>query len=67
MALVSVNEQEELKAQKAFYEKIELEMGEQQTRKLAFWKKVSLTYIPTCALTFVVMYWFLGLRHAEIL
>ena len=67
MALVSVNEQEEMKAQKAFYDKIEQDMGEQRSKKLAFWKKVSLTYIPYSALTFVVVYWFVGLRHSEII
>ena len=65
--LVSVNEKEELRAQKAFYEKIHKEMGEKKAKKLAFWRKVSLVYLPIIALTFVAVFWVLGLRNAEIL
>ena len=61
---MSVNEEKERNAQKAFYDKIEAEMGEKRSKKLAFWMKVSMVYNPIFALTFVVVYWIIGLRHA---
>ena len=61
---MSVNEEKERNAQKAFYEKIEAEMGEKRSEKLSFWMKVSMVYNPIFALTFVVVYWIIGLRHA---
>ena len=64
ISLVSVNEEKELKAQKAFYDAIESEMDEKKGRKLAFWKKVSLVYNPLFALIFVAVYWTVGLKHA---
>ena len=66
-ALVSVNEKEEMQAQKAFYDKIEQEMGKKLAKRLAFWQKVSLVYMPAFALTFVAVYWVAGLKHAGIL
>ena len=66
-ALISVNEKEEMQAQKAFYEKIEQEMGKKLAKRLAFWQKVSLVYMPAFALTFVAVYWFAGLNHAGII
>ena len=66
-SLVSVNEKEELRAQKEFYEKIESEMGRRLARKLAFWKKVSLVYMPAIALVFAAIYWVSGLKHANVL
>ena len=65
--LVSVNEKEELEAQKQFYEKIEREMTAKKTRKLEFWRNVSLVYLPLLALGFVSVFWIVGLRHAEVI
>ena len=66
-ALVSVNEKEEMQAQKAFYDKIEQEMGKKLAKRLAFWQRVSLMYMPAFALTFVAVYWVAGLKHAGII
>ena len=57
MALVATNEEKEMKAQKEFYEQIEAQMGSKRTKKLAFWKSVSLVYISIIALSFVAVYW----------
>ena len=65
--LVSVNEKEELRAQKEFYNKIEMEMGEQRKRKLELLRKMNLVYLPFLAVTFVAAFWYLGLRHAEMI
>ena len=65
--LVSVNEEVERNAQKAFYEKIESEMSQKKAKKLAFWKRVSLVYNPIIALGCFVIYWTMGLRHANII
>ena len=67
MALVSVNEKEELRAQKAFYDKIRSEMGRKRSQRLHFWERVSLVYAPTVALVFVAVYWFEGLKHANVI
>lgn len=64
---MSVNEEEELRAQKDFYDKIEQEMGRKVAKNLAFWRKVSLVHMPFFALTFAVIYWIAGLRHANII
>ena len=64
ISLVSVNEEKEMKAQKAFYEAIESEMDQKKARKLDFWKKVSMVYNPLFALIFVAVYWAIGLKHA---
>ena len=66
-ALVSVNEKVELDAQKAFYEKIESEMGRKRRQKLMFWQNVSLVYAPIFSLGFMTVYWIAGLRHADII
>ena len=66
-ALISVDEQEEMKAQKAFYDKIEQEMSKKLTKRLKFWQKVSLVYMPVFALTFASVFWLAGLQHAGIL
>ena len=63
--LVSINEKEELEAQKQFYEKIENEMTAKRSKNLEFWRKISLAYLPLLALSFVSIYWLVGLRHAE--
>ena len=66
-ALVSVNEKEELAAQKQFYDKIEAEMGQKRSQKLNFWQRVNIVYAPIVALGFVIMYWTSGLRHANVI
>ena len=65
-ALVSVNEKVELDAQKAFYDKIEKEMGMKKAKKLKFWQNVSLIYAPLFALGFMTVYWVAGLKHADV-
>ena len=62
-----MNEEEELRAQKAFYDKIEQEMGKKLTEKMEFWQKVSLVYMPAVALIFAAVYWMAGLSHAGII
>ena len=65
--LVSVNEKVEIQAQKAFYEKVALEMGKAQLRRLEFWRRMTLVYTPLFALTFAGVYWVAGLKHIGIL
>ena len=55
-ALVSVNEKVELEAQKAFYDKIEKEMGMKRSKKLNFWQNMSLIYAPLFALGFMTVF-----------
>ena len=62
-----MNEEEELKAQKAFYDEVEKNMRKRLTKKLAYWQKVSLVYMPGLALVFAVSYWIAGLKHANII
>ena len=66
-ALISVYENEELRAQKEFYEKIRQEMGMKRARKLAFLQKLSIVYIPALALLFAILYWVIGLKQAEVI
>ena len=56
-----------MQAQKAFYEKIEQEMGKRLIKQLEFWQKVAIVYMPAFALAFVAVYWFAGLSHAGII
>lgn len=65
--LLSVNEKEELQAQKEFYDKIERQLGEKKKKKLEFWRRMSLVYLPVMALIFVCLYWLIGLKSAGIL
>ena len=65
--LVSVNERVELEAQKEFYEKIEMEMDKGKARRLENIRKVNLVYLPLMALMFAVIFWFVGLRNAEVI
>ena len=67
MTLRSINEKEELQAQKAFYEKIKSEMDAKRAKKLAFMKKLSIAYIPFLCLVFAVLYWIIGLKQAEVI
>ena len=64
---MSVNEEEELRAQKAFYEKIKQEMDRKIAKDPAFLRKVSLVQMPIFALTFAAIYWIAGLRHANVI
>ena len=67
MTLRSINEKEELQAQKAYYEKIRAEMGAKRAKKLVFMKKLSVAYIPFLCLVFAVLYWVVGLKQAEVI
>ena len=67
LALVSINEKEERKAQQAFYEKVAAEMSKRKARKLAFMKKIALVYNTLVAVIFAGVYWVAGLRHAGII
>ena len=67
MNLVSVNEKEELRAQKEFYDTIQAKMGEKRKQKLEFWRKMSLVYLPAMALIFVCLYWLIGLKSAGVI
>ena len=60
-------EEEELQAQKDYYQKIKQEMGIKRAKKLAFLMKLSLVYIPFLALMFATLYWIIGLRQAEVI
>ena len=40
-------------------------LAEKRACRQAFAKKISLTYNPTGALAFVVVYWALGLKNAQ--
>ena len=66
-ALVSVNEKEELEAQREFYKKITQEMGARRMKKLALLQKMSIVYIPSSALLFAILYWVIGLKQAEVI
>ena len=65
--LVSVNEKVELEAQKEFYRKIELEMGKKKSKQLEQLRRVNLIYLPLMAICFVVIFWFVGLKNAELI
>ena len=65
--LLSVNEREELEAQKEFYNRINMEMGKERTSKLELVKRVNLIYLPVMALSFAVIFWFVGLKNAELI
>ena len=66
-SLVSVNEKEELEAQREFYRKIETEMGKKRSKQLERLMRVNLVYLPLIALSFAALFWFVGLKNAEIL
>ena len=66
-SLVSINEKEELEAQKELYKKIDLEMSAERARKLENLRRINLIYLPLLAVTFVVIFWIVGLKNAEIL
>ena len=64
--LLSVNEKVEIEAQKVFYDKVHSEMGKAKAKRLQFWINMTKIYTPTFALMFVAIYWFAGLKHANI-
>ena len=64
---MSVNEKEELEAQREFYKKITQEMGARRMKKLALLQKMSIVYIPSSALLFAILYWVIGLKQAEVI
>ena len=66
-SLVSVNEKEELDAQREFYKKIEMEMGKKKSKQIERLMRVNLVYLPLIALSFAALFWFVGLKNAEIL
>ena len=66
-SLVSVNEKEELDAQREFYKKIEMEMGKKRSKQLERLRRINLVYLPLMALTFAVIFWFVGLKNAEVI
>ena len=59
----SANKKENLK--NAMEEKAKEAQAEKRARNRAFAKKISLTYNPSAALAFVVVYWFMGLKNAQ--
>ena len=63
-ALVSINEREERDAQRAFYNRIDAEMSMKRMKKLEFMNRVNTVFMPIGVLTFMTLYWILGLRHA---
>ena len=65
--LVSINEKEELNAQRKYYADIEAKMRNARRARLSLMQRVSLVYNPIMAVVFVVVYWVMGLRHAEII
>ena len=50
---------------KAMEEKEKEALAEKRARRRAFAKKISLTYNPSAALAFVVVYWVVGLKNAQ--
>ena len=57
----------ELEAQKEFYKKIEMKMGLERATKLERIRRINLIYLPLMALAFAAIFWFMGLRNADIL
>ena len=65
-SLVSINDKEELEAQKQLNKIIEMESAE-RARKLEMLRKINLIFLPVLAFTFVLIFWIVGLRNAELL
>merc|ERR1711990_789236 len=61
--LVAVNEQVQLKALKTFYERAD-QKRDKHMKRLERCQKFTLVYNPLLALTFVGVYWIIGLYHA---
>ena len=45
----------------------DIQLKKSRDKKLIFWTKISLVYNPIMFLSFVVVYWLVGLIHAEAL
>ena len=45
--------------------KQDLQLTRSRNKKLNFWKKLSLVYNPIIFISFVMVYWLVGLKHAE--
>ena len=65
-SLVSTNDKEELEAQKQVNKKIDMEIAA-RARKLEMLRKINLIFLPMLAITFVLIFWIVGLRNAELL
>ena len=57
----------ELEAQKEFYKKIEVKMGLKRAKQLERIKRINLIYLPLMALAFAAIFWFMGLKNADVL
>ena len=66
-SLVSMNEKEEFEAQKQLNTKKKMGMEAKRLRKLEKLRRVNLIYLPLMALTFVAIFWIVGLKNAELL
>ena len=66
-SLVSINEKEEMEAQKQYYNNLEMEMTAERMKKLAKLRRINLIYLPLMALTFVAIFWAVGFKNAEII
>ena len=66
-SLISINEKEELEAQEQLYMAKEMKMSAERARKLEKLRKIDLIYLPLLALIFVVIFWIVGLKNAELL
>lgn len=64
MALAS-NEKEECLHKRNFIGKLDFKMGKEKAKRLAFLKKISLTYNPVWLL--LLWYKVVGLKHAELI
>ena len=56
-----------MEAQKQFYDEVEKKMTSKSAKKLEFWRTFSLVYLPLLALSFVFIFWVVGLKHAEVI
>ncbi len=45
--------------------KEDIALAKSRNKKLGFWKRLSLVYNPIMFITFVMVYWLVGLRQAE--
>ena len=66
-SLVSMNEKEEFEAQKQLNTKKKMGMEAKRLRKLEKLRRVNLIYLPLMALTFVAIFWIVGLKNAELI
>ena len=62
--MVSIDEEKELAAQKAYYEKIMSDLDEKRLYRVAYLRKISLVHVPGMFTIFAIMYWVIGLKQA---